>query len=255
MSYLKKFSLKKKFAIVLGGSGLIGRETSLALDSCGAKVLVLDKDKPNFKNKKNIFYEKIDISNLSKTEKVLNRVKRKYQAPDIFINCSYPKTKDWSHNSFENIKLKSYKKNIDIHLNSFSWIAKIIADQMKKKKKGSIIRLSSIYGLVAQDLNIYKGTNMRESMTYSVIKGGINILVKQMASYYGSYGIRVNSLCAGGVFDNQNKKFVKRYNEKVPLKRMAEPSDIASSLVFLSSEASSYITGANFAVDGGWTVI
>ena len=96
---------------------------------------------------------------------------------------------------------------------------------------------------------------MRESMTYSVIKGGINILVKQMASYYGSYGIRVNLLCAGGVFDNQNKKFVKRYNEKVPLKRMAEPSDIASSLVFLSSEASSYITGANFAVDGGWTVI
>ena len=72
---------------------------------------------------------------MSKTEKVLNRVKRKYQAPDIFINCSYPKTKDWSHNSFENIKLKSYKKNIDIHLNSFSWIAKIIADQMKKKKK------------------------------------------------------------------------------------------------------------------------
>ena len=126
---------------------------------------------------------------------------------------------------------------------------------MKKNKKGSIILLSSIYGVVGQDLSIYEGTKMQESMTYSVIKGGINNLTKQMASYYGKFQIRINALCAGGVFENQNERFVKNYKKKVPLKRMATSSDIALSVIFLASDASSYITGTTFMVDGGWTSI
>ena len=170
------------------------------------------------------------------------------------VNCTYPKTKDWKNNSFDKINVSSYKKN-DMHLNSYVWSAKIIADLMKKNKKGSIILLSSIYGVVGQDLSIYEGTKMQESMTYSVIKGGINNLTKQMASYYGKFQIRINALCAGGVFENQNERFVKNYKKKVPLKRMATSSDIALSVIFLASDASSYITGTTFMVDGGWTSI
>ena len=125
-----------------------------------------------------------------------------------------------------------------------------------KKKGGSIIQLSSIYGVVGQDLNVYKGTKMKESMTYALIKGGINNLTRQMASYYGRYKIRVNSLCPGGIEENNHhSKFLKNYKSRVPLKRLCNKNDVASAALFLSSDASSYITGTNIMVDGGWTCI
>ena len=109
--------------------------------------------------------------------------------------------------------------------------------------------------MVGQNLNIYQNTNMTENFPYSIIKGGQSNLVKQMASYYGRHKIRVNAVCAGGVFDNQNKKFVKNYSKQVPIKRMAKAHEISSTIIFLSSDASSYITGSNLVVDGGWTSI
>ena len=126
----------------------------------------------------------------------------------------------------------------------------------------SIIHLGSIYGLVGQDLEIYKGTDMEENLSYSVIKGGINNLTRQMSSYYGKVGIRVNAICPGGVINAEDKKYLrtqksfeKRYTQKVPLKRFARTDEIASAVIFLSSEASSYITGSLLTVDGGWTAI
>lgn len=253
MDYKKKFDLRNKTIFVLGGSGLIGKEVSKALSEFGAKVIVVDQNIKKDSKKK--FTEKVNLSNLPNLKKNINKLIKKYKVPDIMVNCTYPKTKDWKNNSFEKINLSSYKKNVDMHLNSYVWSAKIIADLMKKNKKGSIILLSSIYGVVGQDLSIYEGTKMQESLSYSVIKGGINNLTKQMASYYGKFQIRINALCAGGVFNNQNEKFVKSYKKKVPLKRMATSSDIALSVIFLASDASSYITGTTFMVDGGWTSI
>ena len=132
----------------------------------------------------------------------------------------------------------------------------------KNKIKGSIVNLSSIYGLVGQDLEIYKGTDMEENLSYSVIKGGINNLTRQMSSYYGKVGIRVNAICPGGVINAEDKKYLrtqksfeKRYTDKVPLKRFARTDEVASAVIFLSSEASSYITGSLLTVDGGWTAI
>ena len=122
--------------------------------------------------------------------------------------------------------------------------------------------LSSIYGLVAQTLQIYKNTGMNENMNYSVIKGGINNFAKQLASYYGNYGIRVNSVCPGGIIghikgskEKQNVKFIKNYSKNCPLGRLGKPEEVASSVLFLASDASSYITGTSFLVDGGWTVV
>ena len=260
MNYLKKFKLKKKLVFVVGGLGAIGQEIVKATLDAGAKTIILDnnvKISPTILKKNNFIVEKFDVSKLSGLKKKYSILVRKYGTPDIFINTSYPKTSDWNNNSFKNITQSSFNKNIDIHLKSFSWFAKLVADSMiVSKKKGSIIQLSSIYGVVGQDLSVYKGTNMQESMTYSIIKGGINNLTHQMASYYGKYGIRVNALCAGGVQDIKQKKiFIKNYNNKVPLKRLAESKEIASVALFLASEASSYITGTLLMVDGGWTAI
>ena len=179
------------------------------------------------------------------------------------INASYPRTKNWKKNTFEQLTINDYEANIKIHLNSYIWISKLIANNMVKKKiKGSIINLSSMYGLVGQDLSIYKGTKMRENVTYSVIKGGISNFTKQMSSYYGQYGIRVNAICPGGVINKKDRKklkvdyrFEKNYLNKVPLKRFARTDDVASAAIFLSSNASSYITGILLSVDGGWTAI
>jgi len=258
MTYLEKFKITNKLVFVLGGAGLIGKEITKAMIDAGAKVVVLEKKKFKFiKKKQNILFEKFDVTFPEKIEKQYNYLKKKYGVPDIFINSSYPKTDDWNLNSFEKIKYKSFAKNLNIHLNSFSWLAKLVADSMvKSKKNGNIIQLSSIYGVVGQDLSIYLGTKMKESMSYSIIKGGINNLTRQMASYYGKYSIRVNAICPGGVSDvNQDKIFIKNYNRKVPLKRLAKNTEIASAILFLASDASSYITGSMLMVDGGWTSI
>jgi NAD(P)-dependent dehydrogenase (short-subunit alcohol dehydrogenase family) len=155
------------------------------------------------------------------------------------------------------------KKNIEMHMNSYAWLSKIVADKMIKNKiKGNIINLNSIYGLVGQDLNIYKNTSMQENMPYSIIKGGLANLVRQMASYYGKFGVRINNICPGGLKGHvagksklQKKQFIKNYEEKVPLKRLGSAGEVANVITFVASDAASYITGSNIVVDGGWTII
>ena len=133
---------------------------------------------------------------------------------------------------------------------------------VKNKIKGSIINLNSIYGLLGQDMNIYKKTRMKENMPYSMIKGGLVNLTRQMASYYGRFGIRVNGICSGGLKGHvagkssfQTKQFIKNYENKVPLKRLGNPEEVANVITFIASDVSSYITGSNVLVDGGWTII
>ena len=124
----------------------------------------------------------------------------------------------------------------------------------KKKVKGNIVQFSSIYGLIGQDPSLYKGTKIRENVSYAVIKGGIINLTRSMASYFGRYNIRVNTICPGGVYDSQNSKFLKNYSKLTPLGRMANKDEIIFPVIFLSSEASSYITGTTMLADGGFTI-
>lgn len=266
--YLKNFSLKNKKAIVVGGSGLLGSEIVKALLSASAQVINLDKKNlslsPRYKNEsKKYQYSLFNIKMTNALDKNVDKILKKFGCPDIFINCSYPTTKNWSKSSFKNNKISNLRDNVDLHLNSYAWFAYKICDIMKKsKKKGSVIMLSSIYGLMAQNQEIYKKTNMSENMNYSIIKGGINIFAKQLASFYGSYGIRVNSVCPGGITGHvkgskkkQNKTFIKNYSRNCPLKRLGKPEEVASSVLFLSSDASSYITGTSFLIDGGWSIV
>ena len=234
-SNLNQFNLQGKKAIIVGGSGLIGNEITNIIAAKVAKVFVLDIKKPliKTKNKKKINYIYFDCSS-ALIEKKYKKILSEFKAPHIFINCSYPINIDWGKNDFKNISLKNFKKNIDIHLNSYAWLARVTAEAMFKSRiKGSIIQFGSIYGSVGQDLSIYKGVkNMKENMTYSVIKGGVINLSKQMASYYGQYGIRVNSISPGAVEGHvkstgkkQDKTFIKNYKNKVPLKRLAKAKE------------------------------
>ena len=264
-NYLKKFRLDQKLSYVIGSEGLIGEKIVECFLSAGSNVICLDKKIK--KNKKtqdlNCKYSYFDVSNSKTLEKNYKNVLKKYGAPDVYINCSYPYTADYPDNNFDDITYKSFSKNIEIHLNTYSWLAKLTAEHMKKNSiKGSLIQLGSIYGSLGQDLNIYENTNMRENMSYSVIKGGIINLTKQIASYYGKYNIRINTLSPGGLKGpvagasrKQEKQFIKNYSKKTPMARLGNSDEIATSALFLASEASSYITGTNLIVDGGWSSI
>ncbi len=261
-SYLDKFSLKEKIAFVTGGVGLIGTQVTKALADAGAKVVILDIDQKKAEllqqkltdENRDIAVETFDVTDLSNIDKAIDELKSKYGRIDVWVNTAYPRTPDWG-NKVEDLTIESWQKNVEMHLNSYSWISRKVCLIMKGQQSGSLINFGSIYGVVGNNFNIYEGTNMNPPMAYSAIKGGIINLTRYLASYFGKYSVRVNTICPGGIFDNQDPTFVKNYSENTPLKRMGKPEDIALAVLFLASDASSYITGTTLMVDGGWTAI
>ncbi len=256
-------SLNNKLIYILGGYGLIGKATAEALSNTGSKIIILDK-LINQKIKKSKLINKntsltkvqFDLEKIDLIEKSLKKILSKYKTPDIFINCSYPKTKDWHKNNFDNIKLKSFKKNIEIQLIANSWTNYLIAKNMKiKNKKGKIIQIGSIYGTVSQDPKFYRGTKIKENLTYPLIKGGITKFMQQLAVYYAEHGIIINTISPGGIINNQDNNFIKKYSAKTPARRMAKPDDIASFIKFICLEDSSYVVGQDLVIDGGYSKI
>lgn len=253
-------NLKNKKVFILGGSGTIGSKVTESFLKNSSTVFNLDLKNKKFINKK-YTYIKFDCTKSFKIESELGKIFKKHGAPDVFINTSYPINSSWNKSNFSKIKFENFTENLNLQLVSYSWISKLVADQMKRKKiKGSIILMSSIYSIVAQDRNLYKNTNLKENFTYPIIKGGINQLVKQMASYYGKQSIRVNSISLGGIKGqikgqkkSQDINFQRKYIAKTFLNRMCTPNDVAGSTLFLASNLSEYITGTNLIVDGGYT--
>ena len=179
--------------------------------------------------------------------------KEHYGKVDGLVNNAYPRTKDFGA-EFEELELESWNRNISYQLSStFYCIQKTLP--FLKETKGSIVNLGSIYGVVGNDLSIYENTDINPVAPYAAIKGGIINLSRYLASYYGPAGIRVNVVSPGGIFNNQDPVFVANYENKVPMKRMGKPSDIAPAVSFLLSNEAQYITGQNLLIDGGWTAI
>tara|TARA_B100000965_G_scaffold400956_1_gene423803 strand:- start:411 stop:1220 length:810 start_codon:yes stop_codon:yes gene_type:complete len=269
MNYREKFSLSGKTCYVLGGSGLIGAEICKSFLDFDAQVVCLDKGPPinplgeSMMKIKSFIYEDYDCSDLENLEENFQKIVSLHDCPDVFVNVSYPRTKEWGHSSFKDLELNSLKENIEINLVSAIWISRLVAELMKEKKvEGNIINFGSIYGIVGQNLNIYEGTSMQENSIYSSIKGALVNQTRQMASIYGKHNIRINCISPGGVEGpyaenngNQEDKFVNNYSVHAPLNRLAKAEEIAPAAVFLASQASSYVTGMNLIIDGGWTII
>jgi NAD(P)-dependent dehydrogenase (short-subunit alcohol dehydrogenase family) len=173
---------------------------------------------------------------------------------DGLVNNAYPRTIDWG-NKFEDINYHSWQQNVDWQLNSYFLFTQQISIIMMNQKYGSIVTMSSVYGIVGPDFSVYSGTEMTMPAAYSAIKGGLVNFTRYLASYLGQYNVRANTVSPGGIFDNQNVTFVENYSSKVPMRRMGTPDDISPSVVFLLSNESKYITGQDLAVDGGWTCI
>lgn len=244
------FSINDKVIVITGGNGLLGKQMVSTFREQGATVVAAD-----------IYFEEkseddfiIDITDENSVKEGVAAIVKKYNRIDGWVNNAYPRTKDWG-NKFEDISPESWRKNVDMHLNGYFLCCQVVLEQMKNQRFGSLINMSSIYGLVGPDFTVYEGTEMTMPAAYSAIKGGLNNFTRYLASYYGAYQIRVNTVSPGGIFDNQPESFVNNYNKKVPMKRMGSPKDIVSAVYFLLTDDSSYVTGHNLVVDGGWSAI
>jgi len=243
--------LINKIIIITGGNGLLGSAILEQIKQEGAFCVNFEI---NHKTNEDLSNVECDITNKNSINHALSLVIKKYKRIDGLVNNAYPRTNDWG-NKFEDIKLDSWKQNIDWQMNSYFYMSQQVAIHMSKQKKGSIINMASIYGVVAPDFTVYNETNMTMPAAYSAIKGGVINLTRYMASYFGPKQIRVNAVSPGGILDNQNSVFVQNYEKKVPMRRMGNPLDIAPTVVFLLSNDSKYITGQNIIIDGGWTCI
>lgn len=265
---MELFSLKDKVALVTGGIGLLGKEHCKALSKAGANVIVADLDddkcvefakslptdsigaKLNVSDKSSLFrISEVIIKWVGKIDVLVNNA----AINDMFED---PKT-SLENSKFENYPLEAWQRAIDVNLTGVFLCSQVIGSLMVERGSGSIINIASTYGMVAPNQNLYKDKNGTQKFykppAYSVTKGAVISFSKYLAAYWGSKGVRVNTLSPGGVENGQDEFFKMKYSQSTPLGRMAKPNDYMGALIFLASDASQYMTGANLVVDGGWT--
>ena len=243
-------SLNGKVIIVTGSAGLLGRSITKYLEENSAEVIGVDIYHGEEKSKTIV----ADTTNEQEINSLIENVVNEYGRIDGWVNNAYPRTEDWGA-KIEDIKLESWRQNVDLQMNSYYMCCKAVLEQMKKQKSGCVVNMLSIYGIVGPDFSIYEGTNMTMPAAYSAIKGGLLNLTRYLASYYGPFGIRVNAISPGGILDKQPSSFIEKYESRVPLRRLGRPEDIAPGVAYLLSDEASYINGHNLVIDGGWTAI
>lgn len=254
------FSLKGKVIIITGGAGLLGQQHAEVLSNAGANIVIADinqkmcdsvAERISIESGFEALGIAVDITNEISIQCLVERVKEKYGKIDILINNAVAKVKN--SRIFEECELDTWNKCLNVNLTGVFLCSKIIGCEMIKLGKGSIINIGSIYGLVGPDQSIYGDSGINSSAVYSASKSGVIGLTKYLATYWGNKGIRVNCLTLGGVENGQDQEFINKYSAKTPLGRMAKKEDYKGALLFLASEASAYMTGANLVIDGGWT--
>lgn len=263
------FNLEGKVAIVTGATGLLGKEHCKALASAGANVVVLDLNEEKCLEFANVLQTDslglaANITNSDSIMKAKEIIVNKFGKIDVLINNAA--INDMVENpismlessKFENYPLELFKKVLDVNVAGTFLCSQLFGQEMLKHNKGSIINIASTYGLVGPDQSLYKDENGNQqfykSPVYPTSKGAIIAFTRFLAAYWGEKGIRVNSLTPGGVENNQSETFIKKYSERTPLKRMAQSNDYWGAVIYLASDASQYVTGANLVVDGGWTI-
>ena len=271
------FDLKNKIVLVLGGRGYLGRGFCQAL--CEQNALVISADLPMESKAAsssafsevytNIEQYDVDVTDKKSVVRLVSLILKKYGRIDTLIYSVTAKPHDF-YLPFTECSLEGWQSVIRSELDGLFLVTQEVGRSMEEKEDGNIIFISSIYGVVGNDQRLYKGSNLDELYSdnkggkkynqpyshsvYPVVKGGVISLTRYLAAYWGEKNIRVNCISPGGIYhEGENETFVKKYSEKVPLGRKADVKEVASAVVFLAADESSYITGQNIIVDGGWT--
>lgn len=266
--YLDKFNLEGKNAIVTGASGILGKHFCHGLAEVGANVAVVDinyeaalevaKELEELYHIKSIAIN-CDITSPTSVREMVGKVTDTFGEVNILHNNAASKSQNLEafFAPFEDYSIDEWRNIMSVNIDGMFLVAQTVGKQMiKQGKGGSIIQTSSIYGILAPDNRIYEGSfylgrQINTPAVYSASKAAVIGLSNYLATYWAEHGIRVNTLTPGGNESGQNNEFKKKYSNRVPLARMGRPDEMVGALLYLASDASSYVTGQNLIVDGG----
>jgi 2-deoxy-D-gluconate 3-dehydrogenase len=268
---LSRFDLSDRVAIVTGGAGLLGRGYCRTLASVGAHVVVADVRSVDAASLAAEITETTgrealgagtDVADPESVRRLLRGTLDRFGRVDILVNNAaldpkFDPSQAGRHSSrFEELSYETWQQALSVNVTGMFLCAQAVARPMLEARRGVIVNISSTYGLVGPDQRLYQREGQPaqfKPVTYSVSKAAALGLTRYLATYFAGTGIRVNSLTPGGVFSGHDDEFVRRYSAKTVLGRMADRDEMSGALLFLVSDASSYMTGANLVVDGGWT--
>lgn len=265
------FSVKGKVMVVTGGLGQLGRRFSLALAERGARVAVFDVDvtarrvAQRFgaqRRNPRLLFVPVDVTKRASIETGLRRVTRRWGVPHGLINNAAldapPHASPEDNGPFERYRERTWDQVMAVNLKGVFLCSQVIGAQMAKAGRGVILNISSVYGMVSPDQRIYdyrrrKGEVFFKPAAYAASKAALLNLTRYLATYWAGRNVRVNTLTFGGVFNHQDERLLQAYCARVPLGRMAQEEELNGAVIFSMSDASSYMTGSNLVMDGGWT--
>lgn len=253
--------LKDKVVVVTGGAGYIGQSFVWSIiENHGFAIIADINNKTGKKVEKSISDElntdklafvQLDITSKDSIQKAINTIHQKYGRIDALVNNAYPRNKNYGRQFFD-VEYQDFCDNINQQLGGYFLTSQQFAAYFKAEGNGNIINISSIYGVIAPKFEIYDNTCMTTPVEYAAIKSALLHLTKYMAKYFKGHNIRVNAISPGGILDTQAGEFIKAYNAECMNKGMLNPKDIVGTLIYLLSDASTYVNGQNIIVDDGF---
>lgn len=254
------FDLTGRVAVVTGGLGQLGSTLAGALVARGARVAVVDlADEEPVSGARLV---RADVTDRASVEAGLGAVVADWGTPDVVVNAaaidSPPDAPAIEVGPFEDIPAEAFDRVLDVNVGGVVTCCQVFGGAMARAGRGSIITISSIYGMLSPDQRIYDfrrqaGEEFVKPVAYSVSKSALYNLTRYLATYWAGNGVRVNTLTLAGIANDQPTAFVDAYTARMPIGRMMDASEAVGAVVFLASDASSYVTGSNLVVDGGWS--
>jgi NAD(P)-dependent dehydrogenase (short-subunit alcohol dehydrogenase family) len=254
------FDLVGRVGIVTGGMGQLGSVYVAGLAERGMRVAVFDVEAGE--TREGIRAYEVDVTDRDALEDAERRVEDEWDVPHLLVNNaaldSPPDAPAEEVGPFESYPEESFDAVMDVNVKGTFLCCQVVGAAMARAGRGSIVNVSSIYGLLSPVQDLYEFRRLRgetfvKPVAYSVSKSAVLNLTRYLATYWAKSGVRVNTLTLGGVFDDQPREFLDAYEARAPMGRMLDAHEALGAVVFLASDASSYVTGANLVVDGGWS--
>jgi NAD(P)-dependent dehydrogenase (short-subunit alcohol dehydrogenase family) len=255
------FSLNDRVAVVTGGAGQLGREIARGLADQGAKVAIFDVAADEGEDG-SVRSFRVDVTDREAIERATEEVSKAWAVPHVLVNAaaldSPPNAPAADVGPFEHYPIELFDEVMDVNVKGTLLSCQVVGGGMAEAGRGSIVNVSSIYGMLSPVQELYdfrrrEGEEFFKPVAYSVSKSALYNLTRYLATYWAKNGVRVNTLTLAGVQSDQPQEFLDVYTARMPLGRMAEAGEVVGPVVFLASDASSYVTGANVVVDGGWS--